>query len=201
MKPRIRKLLYAFAAILLVAVIAAGGFFARIYYLESRLHPVTMPFSEMVKIPMCIDRIFQLSETEKCFGFSDYVFIGTVEEILGTEYEDISLHRFKLYPYLTTTHFKVKNLKNIKGYLPEELTLRTYGGQQPDGTLEEMHPMSEDKCTYLFMCIENEGEIYYFNCIYIGDYDWYSKSENVDAVIEKYEKVYENEDLSVRKYR
>ena len=201
MKPWIKKSLYALSAILLVVVIAAGSLFARIYYLESRLHPVTMPFSEMVKIPMCIDRIFPLSDTEKCFGFSDYVFIGTVEEILGTEYDDISMHYFKLYPYLTTTHFRVKCLKNIKGTVPEEFTLKTSGGQQPDGTLEEMHPMPENKSTCLFMCMENKGEVSFFNCIYIGDYDWFTTSENVDAVIGEYEEAYKNEDLSVRKYR
>ncbi len=201
MKLWIKKLLYTFSAILFVAVIAAVALFARIHYLESRLHPVTMPFSEMVKIPMCIDRISPLNDTEKCFGFADYVFIGTVEEIIGTEYDDISIHSFKLYPELTQTHFRVKCLKNIKGTVPEEFTLKTYGGQQPNECLEEMHPMPENKSTCLFMCTENQGEVHFFNCIFIGDYEWYAMSDNVEAIIERYEEVYKNEDLSVRKYR
>ena len=201
MKSIIKKLLYAFTAILLIGIVASAGLFARIHYLESRLHPVTMPFSEMIKIPMCIDRVFPLSDTEKCFGFSDYVFIGTVEEILGTEYDDVIMHSFTLYEEMPETHFSIKCLKNIKGNVPEEFTLKTYGGQQPNGTLEEYHPMPENKSTYLFMCTENDGEVYYFNCIYIGAYDWYSTSKNVDKVIDNYEEVYKNEDLSVRKYR
>ena len=201
MKTKQKKMIYILAAVLLAAVIVSAGLSGRVYYLESRLHPVTMPFSEMEKIQICIDRIFPLSDTEKCIGFSDNVFIGTVEEILGTEYEDVSMHSFRLYPELTKTHFRVKALKNIKGELSGELILKTSGGQLPDGRLEEMHPMAENKNTYLFMCIRNEDGLYYFNCIYIGDYDWFSTSENVDKVIEKYEEVYRNEDSSVKKYR
>ena len=201
MKIWIKKSLFSLAALLLVAVTAAVGLFARVHYLESRLHPVTMPFSEMVKMPMCIDRVFSLDDTEKCFGFADYVFIGTVEEILGTEYDDISMHSFVLYEEMPETHFSVKCLKNIKGTAPEEFTLKTCGGQQPNGTLEEFHPMPENKSTCLFMCTENDGKIYYFNCICLGGYDWYSAGENVDEIIEKYEQAYKNEDLSVRRFR
>ena len=201
MKPWIKKSLYALAAVSLVAITVTAGLFTRILYLESKLHPVTMPFSEMHKIPMCIDRVFPLSDTEKCFGFADYVFIGTVEEILGTEYDDIRMHGFMLYEELPETHFRVKCLKNIKGTVPEEFTLKTYGGQQPNGFLEEMHPMPENKSTCLFMCTENQGKVHFFNCIFIGDYDWYATSDNVDAVIAEYEEVYKNQDLNVRKYR
>lgn len=201
MKPWIKKLLCAFAVILIIAVTVTAGVFTRVLYLESRLHPVTMPFSEMKKIPMCIDRIFPLSDTEKCFGFADYVFIGTVEEILGTEYDEIYMLGFRLYEVNPETHLRVKCIKNIKGTVPEEFTLKTFGGQQPNGTLEETHPMSENKSTYLFMCTENMGEVYYFNCIYIGGYDWYTSSDNVDETLEQYEEVYKNQDLSVRKYR
>ncbi len=201
MKPWIKKLLYAFAAILIIAITVTAGVFTRVLYLESRLHPVTMPFSEMKKIPMCINRIFPLGDTEKCFGFADYVFIGTVEEILGTEYDEIYMHGFRLYEEIPETHFRVKCIKNIKGTVPQEFTLKTFGGQQPNGSLKEMHPMSEDKRTYLFMCTENQGEVHYFNCVYIGGYDWYTNSENVDEIIERYEEVYKNQDLSVRKYR
>ena len=36
-------------------------------------------------VPMCVDYIFPLNDTEKSIGWADYTFIGTVEEILGTE--------------------------------------------------------------------------------------------------------------------
>ena len=50
MKPFVKKSLCVLSAVLLVALIAVAGLFARIHYLESRLHPVTMPFNEMKKI-------------------------------------------------------------------------------------------------------------------------------------------------------
>lgn len=201
MKPWIKKSLYSLAALLLVALIALIGLFARIHYLEKGLHPVTMPFNEMKKIPMCIDRVFSLTDTEKCFGFSDYVFIGTVEEILGTEYDDISMHSFVLYEETPETHFTVKRIKNIKGNVPEKFTLKTCGGQQPNGFLEEYHPMPENKSTCLFMCTENDGEIYFFNCEYLNFIDWSIMGKDAYEIIEKYEQIYKNQDLSVRKWR
>lgn len=201
MKPFVKKSLCVLSAVLLVALIAVAGLFARIHYLESRLHGVTMPFSEMKKIPMCIDRVFPLSDLEKGFGFADYVFIGTVEEILGTEYDDISMHSFVLYEETPETHFTVKRTKNIKGNVPEKFTLRTCGGQQPNGFLEEYHPMPENKSTCLFMCTENDGEIYFFNCIYLDHINWSIMGKEAYEVIEKYEEIYKNQDLSVRKWR
>lgn len=49
MKPWIKKLLCTLTALLLIAVTATAGLFARVYYLESRLHPVKIPFSQMEK--------------------------------------------------------------------------------------------------------------------------------------------------------
>ena len=201
MKTVVKKSICVLAAILLIGLTAAAGLFARVHYLESRLHPVSIPFSEMKKIPMCIDRIFPLADTEKCFGFSDYVFIGTVEEILGTDYDDISMQFFKLYESIPETHFTVKKIKDIKGNVPEKFTLKTSGGQQPNGMLEEFHPMPENKSTCLFMCTETEGEIYFFNCISLDYIDWTETDGKADEVIEKYMEIYKNEDLSVRKYR
>ena len=201
MKPWIKKLLCTLTALLLIAVTATAGLFVRVYYLESRLHPVKIPFSQMEKVAMCVDRIFPLSDLEKCFGFADYVFIGTVEEIMGTEYDNISMHRFKLYEESPETLFNVKTVWNIKGNVPAEFTLKTYGGQQPDGTLEETHPLPENKSTCLFMCTETEGEIYFFNCVYLNGVDWNAMGEDANEIIEEYKRVYENQDLSMRKYR
>lgn len=201
MKPWLKKSLYILTAILLVAATFVAGLFIKIHSLESKLQPVTMPFSEMQRIPMCINRIFPLSDLEKSFGFADYVFIGTVEEILGTEYDDIHLTSFTLYENSPETHFKVRTVWNIKGNVPKEFTLKTYGGQQPNGMLEEFNPMPEDKSTCLFMCTESEGEIYFFNCVYLNGVDWDAMGKDADKIIEKYKKVYENQDLSMQKYR
>ncbi len=201
MKPWIKKSLCTLTTVLLIAATFIAGLFIKVHSLESKLQPVTMPFSQMERIPMCINRLFPLSDLEKCFGFADYVFIGTVEEILGTEYDEISMHGFVLYAENPETHFKVKTVWNIKGNVPAEFKLKTYGGQQPNGMLEEFNPMPEDKSTCLFMCTENEGDIYFFNCVYLNGIDWNAMGKDANEVIEEYKKVYENQDLSVREYR
>lgn len=198
MKKGIKIAVSILSAVLILFLSVVLGGFIRIRIMESKLHPVTEPFSSMEKVPMCIDRIFPLHETEKCMGFSDYAFIGTVEEILGTEYDSLRYYRFQLTEDTPATYYKVKAHHNIKGTVPEEFTLWSAGGQQPNGMLEEYHPMPENEGTYLFMCCDFEGKISLFNCYYLGGKDWYEKAENVTEIIEKYETCYKNQDLSVR---
>ena len=51
------------------------------------------------------------------------------------------------------------------------------------------------------MCTENEGNVYFFNCINLDGIDWSENSTETERVIEEYKEIYANEDLSVRKYR
>lgn len=206
MKKRIKT---ALAVLLTAAVIAAAvitGGYIKIRVTESKLHPVTEPFSSMEVVPMCVDYIFPLSDTEKSIGWSDYTFIGTVEEILGTEYTDLEYiwneNWIGLYDTDPVTHYRIKVKHNIKGTAPEEFTMLCWGGQQPNGMLSDMNrTMPEKDTTYVFMCYnsgENDGIIYYHNCHFLGDKEWYESAGNRDEIISQYEEYYKNQDLSVR---
>ena len=199
MKKRYKIAIVTLSVIVLLCASVVLGGFIRIRVLESKLWPVTEPFSAMERVPICVDRIFPLSDVEKCIGFSDYVFIGTVEEILGTKYNELHYHDFKLRDDEgPETYYRIKSVYDIKGNVPEEFTLICYSGQNPDGTLTEIDPLAEDKTTYIFMCCERDGEYRMFNCYYLGGYDWSDTSENVDDVIARYEEAFRNQDLSVR---
>ncbi len=192
------------AAIIALTVITVG--YIKIRVMESKLHPVTEPFSSMEVVPMCVDYIFSLSDTEKSIGWSDYTFIGTVEEILGTEYTDLEYvfneNWFGLYDTDPITHYRIKVKHNIKGAAPEEFTMLCPGGQQPNGMLSDMNRgMPENGNTYVFMCTdsgENDGKIYYHNARHLGDKEWYESAGNVNEVIGQYEEAFEKQDLSVR---
>ena len=203
------KLNTALAVIITVALITLSvitGGYIKIRVMESKLHPVTVPFSSMKVVPMSVDYIFPLSDTEKSIGWSDYTFIGTVEEIIGTQYTDLEYifngNWFGLYDTDPLTHYRIKVKHNIKGTAPEEFTMLCHGGQQPNGMLSDMNrAMPEDETTYVFMCIDsgkNDGKIYFHTCRYLGDKDWYESAGNKDRVIRKYEEYYKNQDLSVR---
>ncbi len=205
MKKRIKTVLAVLltAAIIALAVITGG--YIKIRVMESKLHPVTEPFSSMEVVPMCVDYIFPLSDTEKSIGWSDYTFIGTVEEILGTEYTELEYvfngNWFGLYDTDPITHYRIRVKHNIKGTAPEEFTMLCHGGQQPNGMLSDMNrTMPEKDTTYVFMCrdAEGEGRIYYHYSIYLGDKNWYENSGDRDEVIKQYEEYYKNQDLSVR---
>lgn len=198
MKKRIRTAIIILSVILVLCLSVILGGFIRIKVMESRLHPVTQPFSEMKRVPMMVNYIFGTHETEKCIGFSDNTFIGTVEEVLGTEYDELFYHRFRLYEETPQTVYRVKVHRNIKGDLPEELTMYFYGGQQPGGLLEEYRRLPEDKTTNVFFCCEVDGKIIANSADYLGSYDWYENGANVPDMIEKYEKDFKNQDLSVR---
>ena len=200
-----RKLKTALAVIITVAVIALAvitGGYIKIKVMESRLHPVTEPFSSMEVVPMCVDYIFPLNDIEKSIGWSDYTFIGTVEEILGTQYTDLEYlwngNWFGLYDSDPVTHYRIRVKHNIKGTAPEEFTMLCHGGQQPNGMLSDMNrAMPEKGNTYVFMCRasgENDGRIYYHYSVYLDG----RALSGMDEVIRKYEKAYENQDLSVR---
>ncbi len=191
------------AAVLTLSVIAGGQI--KIKVTESKLHPVTEPFSSMETVPMCVDYIFPLDDIEKSIGWSDYTFIGTVEEIPGTEYTELEFiwngNWFGLYDSNPVTHYRIKVKHNIKGTAPEEFTMLCHGGQQPNGMLSDMNrAMPEKGNTYVFMCRapENEEGIYYHYSVYLGDESWYEGADNVSEVIRQYEEHYKNQDLSVR---
>lgn len=198
MKKKVKALLCILIAVITLCLSVVLGGFIRIKVLESKLWPVTQPFSEMERMPMCVLYVFGADETEKYMGFSDYAFIGTVEEVLGTEYDELYYRRFVLWEEFPLTVYKIKVHRNIKGTLPEEITLYFNGGQQPNGMLEEYRPLPEDKTTRVFFCIENEGRIICDSADYLGGYDWYTESNNTQSVIEKYETAFKNQDLSVR---
>ncbi len=207
MKKRIRNIAIAVTVIAVLAVAVITGGYIKIRVMESKLHPVTEPFSSMEVVPMCVDYIFPLSDTEKCIGWSDYTFIGTVEEIIGTEYTDLEYiwngNWYGLYDTDPLTHYRIKVKHNIKGKAPEEFTMLCHGGQQPNGMLSDMNrTMPEKDTTYVFMCTdsrENDGNIYFHTSRYLGDKDWYESSDNRDDVIIQYEEYYKKQDLSVRR--
>lgn len=205
MKRKIKAVAIALAIITVLAMSVFIGGQIKIRAMESKLHPVTEPFSSMEVVPMCVNYIFPLSDTEKSIGWSDYTFIGTVEEIIGTEYTDLEYirneHWFGLYDSDPVTHYRIRVKHNIKGTAPEEFTLLCSGGQQPNGMLSDMNrAMPEKDTTYVFMCTEPEesGEIYYHYSVYLGDESWYENADNRDEVIGRYEEHYRNQDLSVR---
>ncbi len=191
------------ASVMVLTVITGG--YIRIRLMEGKLHPVTEPFSSMKVVPMCVDYIFPLDDIEKSIGWSDYTFIGTVEEILGTEYTNLEYilneNWFGLYDYDPVTHYRIKVKHNIKGTAPEEFTMLCHGGQLPNGMLSDMNrAMPEKDTTYVFMCTAaDEGEsIYYHYSVYLGDKSWYERSDDVSESISRYEEYYKNQDLSVR---
>ncbi len=206
MKKRIKTALAVMLTVAIIALAVVTGGYIKIRVTESKLHPVTEPFSSMEVIPMCVDYIFPLSDTEKSIGWSDYTFIGTVEEIIGTEYNDLEYiwneNWIGLYDTDPITHYRIKVKHNIKGTAPEEFTMLCRGGQQPNGMLSDMNrTMPEKDTTYVFMCYnsgENDGKIYYHNCRFLGDKEWYESAGNRDDVIRQYEEYYKNQDLSVR---
>lgn len=205
MKKRIRNIAIAVTIIVVLAVAVITGGYIKIRVMESKLHPVTEPFSSMKVVPMCVDYIFPLSDTEKSIGWSDYTFIGTVEEIIGTEYTDLEYlwngNWFGLYDTDPVTHYRIKVKHNIKGTAPEEFTMLCWGGQQPNGMLSDMNrTMPEKDTTYVFMCYdsaEDDGKIYYHTCRYLGDKEWYESAGNKADVIKQYEEYYKNQDKSV----
>ncbi|MEE1322147.1 MAG: hypothetical protein UHM85_11560 [Acutalibacteraceae bacterium] len=197
MKNKVKILLCLALVLLIVSMSVVLGGFIRIKVLESRLQPVTQPFSEMERVPMCVNYIFDTSETEKCMGFADYAFFGTVEEILGTEYDELFYRRFVLWEEFPFTVYKVKVHRNIKGTLPEEITLYFNGGQQPNGLLEEYRTLPENKTTNVFFCSEVEGKLVGHSADYLGGYDWYIQGNGRHAAVEKYETAFKNQDLSV----
>ncbi|MBQ3136644.1 MAG: hypothetical protein IJB74_04090 [Clostridia bacterium] len=201
-----RILKFAFTVILSFLLTGAAVFGVgqiKIKLMESKLHPVTEPFSSMETVPMCVDYIFPLSDTLKSIGWSDYTFIGTVEEIIGTEYTDLEYifneNWFGLYDSDPVTHYRIKVKHNIKGTAPEEFTMLCWGGQQPNGMLSDMNrAMPEKGNTYVFMCTDGSDDnsnIYYHNGIRLDSKDL----SNIDEVIKKYEEAYENQDLSARR--
>lgn len=206
MKKILRTVFLASLVLVLTGLAIFAGGKIKIKLMESKLHPVTEPFSSMDVVPMCVDYIFPLNDTEKSIGWSDYTFIGTVEEILGTEYTDLEYifneNWFGLYDSDPITHYRIKVKHNIKGTAPEEFTMLCWGGQQPNGMLSDMNRgMPESGSTYVFMCTDSgndDGKIYYHNSIYLGDKSWYESAGNRDDVIRQCEEAYQNQDLSVR---
>lgn len=206
MKKRIKTVLTVFLVSAVIALTVITGGYIKIRVMESKLHPVTEPFSSMKVVPMCVDYIFPLDDIEKSIGWSDYTFIGTVEEVLGTEYNELEYiwneHWFGLYDSDPITHYRIKVKHNIKGKAPEEFTMLCWGGQQPNGMLSDMNrTMPEKDTTYVFMCTdsgENDGKIYFHTSRYLGDKKWYESSGDRDEVIRQYEEYYKNQDLSVR---
>lgn len=206
MKKRIKTFAIVITAAVILALSVFSGGYIKIRVMESKLHPVTEPFSSMEVVPMCVDYIFPHSDTLKSIGWSDYTFIGTVEEILGTEYTDLEYvfneNWFGLYDTDPITHYRIKVKHNIKGSAPEEFTMLCWGGQQPNGMLSDMNRgMPEKDTTYVFMCTdssEDDGKIYYHHSIYLGDNNWYESAGNVSEAIKQYEEAYKNQDLSVR---
>ncbi len=198
MKKKVKVLLCIIIVVLILCLSVVLGGLIRIKVLESKLWPVTQPFSEMERVPMCVNYIFDTSETEKCMGFADYAFFGTVEEILGTEYDELYYYKFRLVEETPCTVYKIKVHRNIKGTLPEEITIYFYGGQKPNGLLEEYRALPENKTTNVFFCRESEGKIIGHSADYLGGYDWYTQSNGRQSVVEKYEAAFKNQDLSVR---
>ncbi len=206
MKKRIRIFLTVIILIAASVLTVIAGGYINIRVMESKLHPVTEPFSSMEVVPMCVDYIFPLSDTEKSIGWSDYTFIGTVEEVIGTEYTDLEYvfneNWIGLYDTDPVTHYRIKVKHNIKGEAPEEFTMLCWGGQQPNGMLSDMNRgMPEKDTTYVFMCTDSgkdDGKIYYHYSTYLGDKTWYENAEGRDELIKQYEEAFKNQDLSVR---
>ncbi len=207
MKKLIKTVFIFFLSFVLTGLAIFAGGQIKIKLMESKLHPVTKPFSSMEVVPMCVDYIFPLNDTLKSIGWSDYTFIGTVEEIIGTEYNELEYiyneNWFGLYDADPVTHYRIKVKHNIKGTAPEEFTMLCWGGQQPNGMLSDMNrTMPEKDTTYVFMCYDSgkdDGKIYYHYCHLLGDKQWNESAHNVDEVIKEYEEAYKNQDLSVRK--
>ncbi|MBR5437697.1 MAG: hypothetical protein IKV21_02140 [Clostridia bacterium] len=198
-----KRLIKILPVLLIVCLATASAMQIKIKVMESRLHPVTEPFSSMEVVSMCVDYIFPLNDTEKSIGWSDYTFIGTVEEIPGTQYTELEYTSgFGLFDSAPITHYRIRVKHSIKGEAPEEFTMLCHGGQQPNGMLSDMNrSMPEKGGTYVFMCTdsgENDGKIYFHYGIYLGDESWYESADNVSGVIAQYEEAYKNQDLSVR---
>lgn len=206
MKRIIKRVFLLLLILVLTGLALFSGGQIKIKLMESKLHPVTEPFSSMELVPMCVDYIFPLSDWEKSIGWSDYAFIGTVEEILGTEYTDLEYvfngNWFGLYDTDPLTHYRVRVKHNIKGEAPEEFTMLCWGGQQPNGMLSDMNRgMPEKGNTYAFTCTasdENDRELYYHYSWLLGDESWYETAEGKDEFIKSFEEAYKNQDLSVR---
>lgn len=113
--------------------------------------------------PTQISYIIDIENTSARIGFADYVFVGEVVKVVGTEYRHYALND-KGKPIRKTgshyTEYKVKVIENIKGDLGVDREITVY---QAGGKLE--HSRSGDDLmqtgnTYIIeTCVQDDGSL------------------------------------------
>ncbi len=74
------------------------------------------------------DETLTFNNIEEMIGYSDFVFVGTVDEVIGSYYDEEK----DLMPY---TKYKMTIKNNYKGNLQEKIIISKNGGYDEDGTL------------------------------------------------------------------
>lgn len=149
--------------------------------------------------------VYDTESIEESIGMVDYVFIGRVTSEEKTEYQDVSEvtdesgNKIKSgEPY---TIYNVKVLKNIKGDLKDNITIKKEGGIMMDKSavvLFENDVLPEVKQKYMFLAYAQEdGSLLVSgpnSNICLND-------KNMKKIAQKYEKAFKNERKLVERKR
>lgn len=134
---------------------------------ETRTFPITVSLDSLDKDYAEASYIFDPNDTEKMAAATDYIFVGYLDKIIGTTYEDVEVLDGKWIgtPF---THFSVINLYNIKGNLQtkEPLPVLMFGGVNINNKsllLLESNSMPYEEHYYIFMVGANEKDELYIN--------------------------------------
>lgn len=158
--------------------------------------------SNLQVITQSSDSVINPENPKEIVGFSDYYFIGRVEEVVNTEYRNVVTIETEdgdkevADPY---THYKISVIKNIKGELPldKDIQLTKSGGMLKDESavvLYEDDILPEEGKVYVIAAnIQKDGEILASGPNTVQEVNINTMSSQEDEAYKIYEYNYENE--------
>lgn len=143
---------------------------------------------------------FDFSDLRKCVGFVDYVFVGTVEEQVGTSYRNGEVYydigeKPDESGVSVYTQFSVTVKENIKGDLRTDISIPLYKNAGVDKRTNKLVMMQYDSMPlvgkdYIFLCnVHEDGKLVIVAPV--GNIFLYEESRQ--GSIDAYRNAYENE--------
>lgn len=203
-----KKTLKILLCVLLCAVLIGAGVFvytqAKIKYYENTFFPMKEDFNQLEQIVTWYSNYaYDTDDLTQVVGVHDYVFIGKIEKVEGTRYEDAFFNDLLQFYASPVSQYKVSVVKNIKGNLRlEEIPMTKCGGLSCKGRYIEIgngDPMPlEHKYYILFANADEKGEMSIgLGNICLGENE--ADALNADnADVKKILDAFNNQDESVR---
>ena len=149
--------------------------------------------------------LFDPDDKKLMSGYSDYIAVAVVSNIVGTSYGNVKIHFDGTVTGTPYTNYKIKIIRNIKGQLKSDCSvpLVEFGGISIDGKYMEntFTLLEQGKCYVLYLTAAENGALYLNKAYQIPD-DALEKNQSGETIrvkeesaIQEYLDAYSHEDL------